>query len=405
MIYSFTLWKSFFVLKMYFCEDQISKMRNKILFISSWFPNKLETTNGNFVRRHAEAVALLHDVEILHAIGDSKQKQNYIFDDQLVSGIRTLIVYYKQLNNPVLNFIRRSIAYQKGFVRLHKPDLVHGNILQNNMLFAVWLNVRYQIPFVISEHWSGFLKVNQPKLSKIALITARCIAHFAKVIFPVSAQLKEDLQSLKIGNLYKVVGNVVDTCIFVPQGKANHHFQFLHISNLSALKNPERIIEAIAKIHEEFPDVELEIGGDGDVEILNQKVQELNAQSYIRTFGEISIQEVASKMAKSQCFVLFSKYETFSCVLLESLSSGTPIISTNVGIATELKNLNCGIIINENQNELYDAMKEMILQYHRFAASSVLHTYVADHYSKRKIAEKFDEEYQKVLAKKEKIHF
>ena len=69
-------------------------MRYKILFISSWFPNKLEPTNGNFVQRHAEAVARLHDVEILHSIGDATQKQTYIFDDQISNGIRILIACY-----------------------------------------------------------------------------------------------------------------------------------------------------------------------------------------------------------------------------------------------------------------------------------------------------------------------
>ncbi|MBC7555687.1 MAG: hypothetical protein H7195_01860, partial [Chryseobacterium sp.] len=45
-------------------------MKHKILFISAWFPNKLEPTNGNFVQRHAEASALYNNVEILHAVGD-----------------------------------------------------------------------------------------------------------------------------------------------------------------------------------------------------------------------------------------------------------------------------------------------------------------------------------------------
>jgi hypothetical protein len=30
------------------------------------------------VQRHAEAVSLLHDVEVLHAIGDFNQKENSI---------------------------------------------------------------------------------------------------------------------------------------------------------------------------------------------------------------------------------------------------------------------------------------------------------------------------------------
>ncbi|MBL7878650.1 MAG: hypothetical protein JNN23_02125, partial [Chryseobacterium gambrini] len=62
----------------------------QVLFISSWFPNKLEPTNGNFVQRHAEAVSLLHDVEILHTIGDSEQNESYIFEENHINGVKTI---------------------------------------------------------------------------------------------------------------------------------------------------------------------------------------------------------------------------------------------------------------------------------------------------------------------------
>ena len=118
----------------------------KILFLSSWFPNKLEPTNGNFVQRHAEAVAMKHDVEILHTIGDFDQKETYIFDDKVINGIRTLIIYYKNSKNPIQNFIRRMKAYKLGFAKMQKPDLVHANVLHNNMLFAVYLKKKFKIP-------------------------------------------------------------------------------------------------------------------------------------------------------------------------------------------------------------------------------------------------------------------
>ena len=164
--------------------------RHKILFISSWFPNKLEPTNGNFVQRHAEAVSLLHDVEVLHAIGDFNQKEKFVFDDEMINGTRTLIVYYKNSKNPLQNFLRRMKAYQLGFKKMQKPDLVHGNVLHNNMLFAVSLKRKYGIPFVISEHWSGFLS----KQNRKTIALAKIIAKNAELVIPVSKELKKGLQ-------------------------------------------------------------------------------------------------------------------------------------------------------------------------------------------------------------------
>ncbi|AZA78386.1 glycosyltransferase family 4 protein [Chryseobacterium sp. G0186] len=369
----------------------------KILFISSWFPNKLEPTNGNFVLRHAEAVASLHEVEILHAIGDPSQDQEFIFDDQMINGVRSLIVYYKSFKNPLLNFRNRMQAYQNGFLKLQKPDLVHANILHNSMFFAVSLKEKYKIPFVISEHWSGFLQINRSKLSFLSILTARFIARKASYLFPVSKILMNNLKDLKIGNHFKVIGNVVNTDLFFPEKRQDKTFRFLHISNLIPLKNPDAIIKAAVRLRKDFKNFELEIGGDGDVERLNKIVEENNSRDYIKTFGEISHSEVAGKMKKSNCFVLFSDYESFSCVLLESLSSGVPVIATNVGAIPEIIGENHGIIIEKSEEELYKAMKNILSGSYKTGSPEELHQYVVDNFSVSAIAQEFNQAYQKVI--------
>ena len=305
-----------------------NSMRYKILFISSWYPNKLEPTNGNFVQRHAEAVSTLHDVEILHAIGDRAQQEKFIFDDKIINSLRTLIVYYKQTQNPVLNFVRRMQAYKKGFLRLNKPDLVHANVLQNNMLFAAYLKHKYKIPFVVTEHWSGFLQINRHRLSKLQLFTAKKIAEKASFLLPVSQYLSKDLKSAGIQTKMEVIENVVDTDLFHIKKTTPAKFTFLHISNLIGIKNPDKIIAAAVRLSKEFSNFELQIGGDGDVDTLNKLIKSQHAEGFIRTFPMLTSKEVSDKMRNSNCFILFSVYENFPCVLLESLSTGTPAIAT-----------------------------------------------------------------------------
>lgn len=373
-------------------------MRYKILFISSWFPNKLEPTNGNFVQRHAESVSHLHDVEILHAIGDSAQKLTYLFDDQVINGIKTLIVYYKNSKNPVLNFIRRMKAYQQGFLRLQKPDLVHANVLHNNMLFAVYLKRKFKIPFVITEHWSGFLKMNRNQLSKSQLFVAKTIANNAEFVLPVSQYLLNDLKELGWKTKFDVVGNVVDTDLFkLKSTSENKPFTFLHISNLIQLKNPEKIISAALKLRTEFNNFELHIGGDGDVEKLNKIVKENKAGNFIKTFPTLTLKDVAGKMRTSDCFILFSDYESFGCVLLESISSGTPVIATKVGGIPEIINDKNGFLISNSEEELYKTMKKVLEHKVTFDEPKDLHEFVRNHFSMNVIAKKFDEIYRQIL--------
>ena len=372
-------------------------MRYKILFISSWYPNKLEPTNGNFVQRHAEAVSTLHEVEVLHAIGDPAQQEKFIFDDKIIKSLRTLIVYYKQTQNPVLNFVRRMQAYKKGFSKLNKPDLVHANVLQNNMIFAVYLKNKYKIPFVVTEHWSGFLQLNRHKLSKLQLFLAKKIAEKASFLLPVSQYLSKDLTLAGFDTKMKVIENVVDTDLFHIKNNGPEKFTFLHISNLIHLKNPEKIISAAIRLYTEFSNFELQIGGDGDVETLNQLIKFQHAEGFIKTFPMLSLREVSDKMRNSNCFILFSEYENFPCVLLESLSTGTPAIATNVGGIPEIINEKNGILISISEDELYQTMKKVLTGKTNFDEPEKLHEFVENNFSIDKIAEKYTQIYNQVL--------
>lgn len=372
-------------------------MRHKILFLSSWYPNKLEPTNGNFVQRHAEAVALCHEVEILHAIGDPTLKGTFLIDDQVVNGIRTLIVYYRSTANPVLNFYLRMRAYQRGFSCITKPDIVHANILRNSMLFAVFLKRRFNLPYVISEHWSAFLEVNHYRLPKQARFISKYITKRASAVLPVSESLRRGLIKLGIKTPMNVVGNVVDTDIFDIQISDRKKFVFLHVSNLIPLKNPDSIITAAVKLHKVNPNFELHIGGDGDINSLNNLVKKHQAEDFIEVFGILAHAEVAEKMKQAGCFILFSSYENLPCVLLESFACGVPAIATNVGGIPEIVNAENGFLIDKgDEHQLILAMQKMLDKNTHFDKATVRST-VANRFSKERIAEQFTEIYDAVL--------
>ncbi len=371
----------------------------RILFISSWFPNRLEPTNGNFVQRHAEAVALKHDVEILHTIGNFDQEEVFISDDKVINGIRTLIIYYKNSKNPVQNFIRRMKAYKMGFAKMQKPDLVHASVLHNNMFFAVYLKRKYRIPFVVSEHWTSLQKENLKRTSGNIKKIAKYIAKHADYILPVSENLKHSLRILGIKTPMKVISNVVNTDVFeIKKTEKNKTVRFLHVSSLIPRKRPDKIIETVFKLRKSGYDVALEIGGDGDTENLRKLVREFDAESYIEVFDEITYAEVAEKMQKSDCFILFSDNETQGCVILESYACGKPVIATEVGGVPEFIKPGLGVLIKKaNEEQLYSSMKNFVDNTTKFEDPEVLRKFVIDNFSKESIAEQFTEVYESVI--------
>lgn len=371
----------------------------KILFISSWFPNKLEPTNGNFVQRHAEAVALKHDVEILHTIGDFNQKETFVFDDKIINGIRTLVVYYKNSKNPIQNFLRRMKAYKMGFSKMQKPELVHANVLHNNMLFAVYLKKKYKIPFVISEHWTAYQENASDAHGALWRFFAKFIANQSSAVLPVSQNLKRGLLALGVTQPINVISNVINTEVFklnVNEQK-NNIFTFLHVSSLVERKNPDKIITTAKRLHDKGSQFQLSIGGN-DPKNIQTQINELSASSYISTFGLLTLTDVAKKMQESHALVLFSENETQGCVLVEANACGIPVISSNVGGVPEFVNEKSGILVKKDDEEdLYRAMEDVLLQKVKFESAENLHNEIKEKYSPKIIGDSFSKVYQKIL--------
>lgn len=137
---------------------------------------------------------------------------------------------------------------------------------------------------------------------------------------------------------------------------------------------------------------------DDNIHIGKNQVKDLQAQNFIKTFGEISYQEVAVKMRSSDCFILFNENETQGCVILESFNCGVPVISTAVGEVSEFIQENFGIMIEKNnESQLYNAMKLILERNVNFESPENLRKYVVSNFSKESIAEQFSEIYHKVL--------
>lgn len=370
----------------------------KILFISSWFPNKQEPTNGNFVQRHAEAVATQHDVEILHTIGDFNQKEIFVFDDQVINGIRTLIIYYKNSKNPIQNFLRRMKAYRMGFAKMQKPDLVHANVLHNNMLFAVYLKKKHKIPFVVTEHWTVLRKMNHGTTSPVIKNIAKLIGNQAAEILPVSDDLKKSLVALGIKTPMKVVPNVVDTALFEPLDIDKKEFTFIHISNLIPRKNADKILNVTVNLLKKGFPIKLKIGGDGETANLRTIVAKEDLEDKIEIFDTLTISEVSQKLKTSDCFILFSNDENQPCVIAESFASGIKVISTNVGGISEFFPDHFGILIDRPDELLLENAMLELMNEDEILNKKQIADYAKKTFSQEAIAEQYSAVYKNVLS-------
>lgn len=366
-----------------------------ILFLCGWYPSRVLPNNGDFIQRHAKAVSLLHSVEVIHIISDKNCTKKIEIETNQIDGIKTHIGYIKQTKNPILKCILFWKTYLVLLKKAKKFDVVHLNELYPFGIFALHLKWFKKKPFIISEHWTIYHKPQSKNISYFQKIISRLIVKKATFVCPVSNNLKESMQLLKLIGNYKRIPNVVDTNLFYPEEKNNAVFTFTHISNMdNKHKNVEGILRVIKKLENKIDDFRFKIIGENSEKYIPyaEKIN-LNLKKTI-FIDQIPHKEIAHNLKKSNLFILFSNYENLPCVILEAFSCGIPVISTNVGGIREFFPDDFGYLI-ASKDEI-DLEKMILKIYTNFTTDKTkMHNYVIENFSELKIAEEFSNLYKR----------
>jgi len=347
------------------------------LFLSAWYPNRHDAMSGLFVRKHAEAVSKFCMVSVLYVQGDVNIKKIEIVNQRINQNTREIIVYFPEKSSGIfrkfikfINYLSANFVGYKEVIRsLGKPDIVHVNILTRTALLAYWLNKTKNIPYVITEHWTRYLPLNNSYKGLFRKLITETIVRNSEMVMPVSEQLKNAmLQNGLNQSSYKVINNVVDDYFYslksIEKKNELKKKSFLHVSCfIEKAKNVKGLLNAIKSLTQTRDDFELTIIGYGpDYEdVLNYTRKLKLPQTIVRFTGEKTPKEVASFFYESDVFVLFSNYETAGVVIAESLAIGVPVVSTKVGIATDYINSDNGILVDVgDEKALVEAMGFML---------------------------------------------
>lgn len=324
----------------------------KVLFLSAWYPTKRDAMAGLFVQKHAQAVAQQGaDVRVIYSEARG-------------------VHWWRDMRRQW-----RSLRREWGM-----PNLVQMNVLDKNGIFAQWLYHRYHIPYVIIEHWSGYLPANFSFRGGWHGRIMRHIAKQAACILPVSQMLEDAMKQCGIQNTHwQRIHNVVDDFFYdtkKDQPKAiGQKIRLLHVSCFDEkAKNIQGMLRAVRQLATYRQDFELIIVGTGiDYQQDKNYAHELHFPDGILHFtGEQTPQQVAQWMQDSDCFLFFSRYENAPVVLSECLAVGLPIISSNAGGIPEMVNNECGILVpSENEDALMQAMMHMMDHLADYPASTI----------------------------------
>lgn len=165
------------------------------------------------------------------------------------------------------------------------------------------------------------------------------------------------------------------------------------ISRLVELKRIMDILEAFREVVKVIPEAKLELWGKGEEETKYKKYIDqynLSESIFLKGYATDSYQVFSQAIAS----VITSKYEGFGLTILESLSSGVPVISYDFNYGPReliINNKNGFIIENGNINELSQKIIEVLSDDKKTKRMSDFALNSIDHYNKNVIKEQWKE--------------
>jgi glycosyltransferase involved in cell wall biosynthesis len=316
-----------------------------ILYLPSWFPTRKDPYPGDFIKRHAEAAAIYNRITIFFTSVDDNISKPEIKDEKVNENLSIYVFYYPSktgILSPVINGIRRFAALKKMYRAVFKnstPDLVHVHVAYPAGLFALYLKRRKGLDYIISEHdgiyMPGYDNHHVPGQFEKKMVPV--IYRSASKVHAVSKSLAGSLVNLKlVKDTPIVIPNVVNTEVFQYRKRERSPvFNFIHISSLINQKNPEGMLAALSLVKRERTDFVVRIIGPVH-ERFKKLAKELSLEKEVVFMGEIPYTEVADQINNSDAMIHFTRYETFGCVIAESLCCGVPVIITDLDVTREL---------------------------------------------------------------------
>lgn len=280
-------------------------------------------------------------------------------------------------------------AVKKLFIKLNadlKIDIIHSHVLYPAAILGYKLSKEFLVPHIITEHWS---KVNQFMNKSLYAGLGKKTYLNADAVTTVSEFLEQSISSyLKPAKTF-VVPNVINTSLFNYKEKTNHTntLRFSMVAHWLPPKRPDLIFKSIEAFSYSInKKISLTVIGEGKLlDVL--KTEKWNFE--IQYAGNKPADKLATLLHETDFFLHASDIETFSIVIAEALSTGTPVLASHVGAISELINPEVGVLTKNTIDDWVNGLNILV-------NSSYNHQHIAEatkKYSPEIIGEQFKKIY------------
>ena len=329
----------------------------KVLILTNLFPSAYDPRRATFNLQQFQRLGKSHQVEVLTAVDFRDRMKGAQGRPELgaLKATQFIFVYPPRIGRSLhAMFWLASLLVQHGLrLRRARYDCLLGSWAFPDGVAASWLARMLRIPYAIKVHGSD-LNVQ----ATYALRRRQMASAFrrAGAVVAVSAALAGKAVELgadpaRVHLLY----NGVDPMRFHPGSRsaARERLQLsvagklvLYVGNLKTTKGCLDLLESFPVVCATHPEAHLVFVGEGSARpVLRGRIEKLGLEACVRMVGARPHAELADWFRAADILCLPSHAEGVPNVVLEAMTSGTPVVATRVGGIPEVVPDFAGILV------------------------------------------------------------
>lgn len=265
---------------------------------------------------------------------------------QISSGDNVSFIPIPSLSNPKTRFYNKTLAKKKIGDILNDIDGVVVRLPSEIGLLTFWMAKKRNIPVAVEMvgcpadsykfHGSLIGKLYSPFVKKAH---QKALKNSDYTLYVTEGYLQKRYPSFGISTVASNVSLKVKKNNPYKEKKSKENIVLGIIGSLNVdYKGLDTAIEAISKIKKEkiFKNIKLEVVGAGSTEKWGNLIKKLNLKNNIVFKGRLDSSQVDTWLQSLDIYIHPSKTEGLPRAVIEAMSNGLPIISTDVGGIPEL---------------------------------------------------------------------
>lgn len=234
----------------------------------------------------------------------------------------------------LLGFVFKGIPAMRRLTKKERFDIIQFYFSVPTGLLKY--GIRGKVPYVVSLRGvdiPGFREDRYTLMSRLTIPPNLWVTRGAAAVLALSAESAKYYRRIAPEIPITIIPNAVEHAKY--QRKETYCGQvsrFVCVARLTSFKRLDLLVGAMARLHEEFPWVSLDIYGEGFLrEELEKQIESLDATEYIALRGYESAENLVKLLPTYDVFALPSVAETFGVVFIEAMACGLPVVCADSG--------------------------------------------------------------------------